>query len=200
MSKYKTRRQQKRERTIRNIRLVFFIGGLLIILAVLAYYYFHRTPPQPAIIPPTTVAPADTVKTPTQEPQPTPKTVDTIVNVSEADSPQTIVAQPVKEHKVAPDTTLLKSPAVPDMIELTAEKMEQIVDEVGAKKTSLHSTANCVTIRKTSGSNVENVFEIATVLRLRGFVISGRQTVKDDVDGVEIDAGGNCITLTIGKL
>jgi hypothetical protein len=115
-------------------------------------------------------------------------------------------AQPVKVKTTKKiDTARKKVAAIkkPDQtiaVELTEDEMAKYLNEINAEKTRLNNTTRCIQVRKTVTSNVQNAFKLADYLKSRGFVISGRETIGGKQKGVEVNATGSCIKVTIGSI
>lgn len=82
--------------------------------------------------------------------------------------------------------------------QLSPQEMSKIINEIKREKTRTHNSSNCIQVCKTRNSNVENAFDIARLLGQEGFIIAGRETVRGDNEGVQIDASGSCIRIVIG--
>ncbi|HEX8460029.1 MAG TPA: J domain-containing protein [Segetibacter sp.] len=63
----------------------------------------------------------------------------------------------------------------------------------------LNSKINCVKVQKTESSNVNNAFSVATFLKSKGFIISGREKINKIMEGASVIANNSCIIVTIGK-
>jgi curved DNA-binding protein CbpA len=81
---------------------------------------------------------------------------------------------------------------------LSQSQFSGILEQVNATKTSANNKINCVRVLKTKNSNVENAFEIATYLRSKGYIISGRDIAYREMEGLEVKENGQCICVTIG--
>lgn len=84
--------------------------------------------------------------------------------------------------------------------ELTNGEMVQVLNNIKAEKQRLGSNSNCVQIIKTETSNVQNAFMLANFLKDYGYVISGREKIPTNSNGINIDVQNNCIMITIGTL
>lgn len=109
----------------------------------------------------------------------------------------------VKTKKI--DSIKTNSPTAPQVKkyierQLSGEEMTQLLMDINAAKAKLNNQTKCIQIRKTQTSNIDNGFEIATFLKQKGYVISGREVVNASIKGILIDAGASCIKLTIGNL
>ncbi|GEO10475.1 J domain-containing protein [Segetibacter aerophilus] len=82
---------------------------------------------------------------------------------------------------------------------LTQLQLSEILEQVNAVKTSANNKINCVRVLKTKKSNVENAFEIATFLRSKGYIISGRDIAFREIEGLEVKENDQCICVTIGS-
>ena len=83
---------------------------------------------------------------------------------------------------------------------LTRANMISIVNRIKAEKRRTNNTYNCVQVKKTATSNVTNAFKIAEYLKSKGFTIAGRMIVSGHQDGINVNAGNGCISVTIGSL
>ena len=83
---------------------------------------------------------------------------------------------------------------------LSSTQMQEVVDQLNAKRAQSGSKMKCVKIRQTAGSNVINGFEIAGVLKSNGYIISGRETVNGIVSGILVSEGSECLLVTVGSL
>jgi hypothetical protein len=81
---------------------------------------------------------------------------------------------------------------------LTHQEMNDFLTTLIREEIRLNATSHCIQIRKAENSNVTNAFKLASFLQMRGYVISGRQTVKASVKGIAIQPNGGCISVTIG--
>ncbi len=84
--------------------------------------------------------------------------------------------------------------------DLSEDAMEAFLVRLKGEKRNLNNSSNCIQIRKTKTSNIDNAFDLATFLSNNGYIISGRQIVSNEVNGIAIDANENCIIITIGKM
>lgn len=222
MSKYKTRRQQRQSRIRNTIRRVLLITGVLACISIAAFIYVkvkNREPvvntpdpktkniaeskndsaklqPEESVAVKEKVAETDTVDAAKIEPSATAKDSSAKEQIPEktAEKNNRKITDTARSVAAAGDTEKQET------IKITRQQMMDIVQDVLSQKASTNNRSNCVTIRKTSKSNVENVFEIADLLKHNGFVISGRQTITGSIEGTQIDAEGSCIILTIGNL
>ena len=83
---------------------------------------------------------------------------------------------------------------------LTRANMISIVNRIKAEKRRSKNTNNCVQVKKTATSNVSNAFKIAEYLKSKGFTIAGRMIVGGHQNGINVNAGSGCISVTIGSL
>lgn len=97
-----------------------------------------------------------------------------------------------------PTTDTIK--ILPVAKQLSASKMQAIMNNIRKQKTKLNISSNCVQVRKTSTSNVTNAFKIAEYLKKNGFIIGGRLTVGGNVKGFKVNMNQSCIELTIGTM
>jgi|GEM_PF-5521888 len=81
---------------------------------------------------------------------------------------------------------------------LSEVEMKEMLNSIDVEKTKNNNIANCIKIRKTTSSNIENWQMVPTFLREKGFIISGREVVNKDIEGIRIEVGGECLILTIG--
>lgn len=122
------------------------------------------------------------------------KEVPTDIGTSKSEA--AITAQKVMTSQ--PSGPMEKSTVKPGEVQLNELQMMEILAQVNTLRTSVNSNINCVKIRKTKNSNVENAFNIATFFRSKGLIISGREIVYKDLQGVEVVENGPCIFVTIG--
>ncbi len=81
-----------------------------------------------------------------------------------------------------------------------SNKMFQILNEVRLEKLQANNPTKCISIQIINNSNAENGFMIANYLRNNGYVISGREVVAGSQKGIQVDATGTCIKLSVGDL
>jgi predicted RecB family endonuclease len=98
------------------------------------------------------------------------------------------------------DAGVTPTKKVKEVKEVSNEKMLEILNELKMEKAYAPNSAKCVSIRIVSSSNAENGYKIAKFLRANGYVISGREVVKGNQDGIKITTVGPCIKLAIGTL
>lgn len=195
---------------------VFFIG-LLFLFTILVTVAFYQTPlyeatsDAPVIV--NTVSQVEK-EVPREKEQPIAKTFIPPSRLIEKTFRKPPVNPPIKKAKQVvfvpkkpkkkTGFTALTSPALIHekaiQKQLSNEKMVQILNDIKAEKERLGSKSNCVQIIKTETSNVQNAFMLATFLRSYGYIISGREKISDNSNGIIIDAKNNCITVTIGTL
>ena len=103
--------------------------------------------------------------------------------------------------KAAKDT-LVKTAAKETLISepVSSEKMVQILNDVRGETQQVNNFTKCISIQIVDNSNVENASVIANYLRRNGYIISGREIVPGSRKGIQINAEGPCIKLTIGTL
>jgi hypothetical protein len=82
---------------------------------------------------------------------------------------------------------------------LSEIEMVAILERLDSLNATTENKINCVKILKTRDSNVENAFELAEFFQSEGFTIAGRETVKANVQGVEVKGGEQCFYVTIGR-
>lgn len=85
-------------------------------------------------------------------------------------------------------------------MQLGNTEMSNIFRELSAKKLENNNKINCAKIIASAGSNVSNPFAVANYLKDKGFIISGRETTKEKVEGIRIISKGECFVVTIGNL
>lgn len=128
-----------------------------------------------------------------------PKPKDNAINMAASQKKneiKTIIAKataPAAKSKALPipDLTKIKR-------QLTRADMNSVLRNISSEKARLNNKSNCVQIRKTVTSNVENAFKLAEFLSRSGYIISGRETVSGTIDKIKIDAGEGCIKVTVG--
>jgi hypothetical protein len=214
MSKYITRRQQKKQHLSNIIKKVLLVVGILAVLEVAFIYFFTyrkkdskavaevtQTTPENATPAPISVKEAPKVKV-EQKPKAEARKEFTAVDTVKT-------ANPIAEATTGSYTSLVEpaeiitepKPVVKNIRKkLSQQKMMEILNQIKLEKTNLNSLSNCVQIRKTNTSNVENAFEIAKFLNTKGYTISGRLTVPQNQKGIHVVVSGSCITLTIGTI
>ncbi len=82
----------------------------------------------------------------------------------------------------------------------TTDDMQTLLAEIEQKKTQSANTSRCIRLGKTTGSNVENAFQLAGFLQSKGYVIAGRETTSAAVNGVNIDCSRSIIAVIIGRV
>lgn len=114
-----------------------------------------------------------------------------------------VVAKAPAERKILRDTTALP-PAKPKEIKVakkvSSEQMFEILNEVRMEKLKVNNTAKCISIQIVNSANEENGSMIANYLRKNGYIISGREVIQGSQKGIEVNAEGPCVKLTIGTL
>jgi curved DNA-binding protein CbpA len=87
-----------------------------------------------------------------------------------------------------------------DGIQLTEGKMENYFTILNSNINEHQSFANCIRLFKTINTNVRNAFELAKFLQRKGLIISGRETIRADIEGVQIINEGNCVKIIVGNV
>jgi hypothetical protein len=83
---------------------------------------------------------------------------------------------------------------------LNEDDMNDIFNTIAANKAKYNNKSNCIRIIKSANSNVKNAFDMAIFLQQKGFVIAGRETTSENVEGVIVDCKSNCISVIIGNM
>lgn len=83
---------------------------------------------------------------------------------------------------------------------VSSDDMFRILNDIRMEKLQANNPAKCISIQIINSSNAENGSTIANYLRKNGYVISGREVISGNQDGVRINAEGPCIKLSIGNL
>ena len=83
---------------------------------------------------------------------------------------------------------------------ISDSEMFQILNDVRIEKMQANNWTKCVTIKIVNNSNAKNGSKIANYLRKNGYSISGREVINGTLRGIQINATGACIQLTIGTL
>ncbi|MCW3109438.1 MAG: hypothetical protein JWQ09_3944 [Segetibacter sp.] len=122
--------------------------------------------------------PAEVIKPPVEKAPPKPK-------------------KPVKDTSVIP-ATMPKEVKIAKNV--SSEEMFQILNDIRLEKSQANNPAKCISIQIIDNSNAENGFRIANYLRKNGYVISGREVIQGSQKGIQINATGPCIKLTVGDL
>ena len=113
--------------------------------------------------------------------------------VSKVEAPET---ETLPEKKVKPFTKVVVNN---ENKEFSNQQLSEILNRINEAKDRMNITANCITLNKTTNSNIDKDFKIARYLRAKGFTISGRGTVSQNLKGVNIDENGPCLNLIIGS-
>ena len=105
--------------------------------------------------------------------------------------------EPIVKQKVA----VIKKPSTNNKtVYLSDYNMNKIVISIMKERLKRNNQSNVVTLVKYEGSNVENAFKLANVLRSNGFIMAGRQTTYKASKGIQVDCNGEIIKVTIGSI
>ncbi len=216
MAQYKTRRQKKqkaRSTTIRGILILAVIAGVTIAL------YFYRAGQQQNQTSQTDTKFATKINL--QSPETATIQKDILADEMSMDTPQATIDAKLSATTKVPDTmktekipaaNLLdsmrqhatiqkhKNVAIVYTINLEEKQMEETWVRVQAQQRQMNTFANCIQVRRTDDSNVDNAFAMADYLQKKGYVISGRLTVAEHEQGISVSSAANCIVITIGIL
>ena len=83
---------------------------------------------------------------------------------------------------------------------LSEYNMNKIVASIMKERLKKKTSSNVVTLVKYAGSNVENAFKLANVLRANGFILAGRETTSKASKGIQVDCNGQIIKIIIGNI
>ena len=83
---------------------------------------------------------------------------------------------------------------------LSEYNMNKIVASIMKERLKRKTSSNVVTLVKYAGSNVENAFKLANVLRANGFILAGRETTSKASKGIQVDCNGQIIKIIIGNI
>lgn len=83
---------------------------------------------------------------------------------------------------------------------LSEYNMNKIVASIMKERLKKNKSSNVVSLVKYEGSNVENAFKLANVLRSNGFVLAGRETTSKPSKGIQVDCNGQIIKIIIGNI
>ncbi|GEO11228.1 J domain-containing protein [Segetibacter aerophilus] len=112
---------------------------------------------------------------------------------------ETIIKQEEKVEKI--QTAFSKKTLKAKYIKpFESEELDRIYVAIKSEKLKNNYNTNCITIKKTRSSNVDNGFKIGGYLQQRGFIISGREIISGNVEGIHVGFNGLCLTLTIGEM
>lgn len=144
-----------------------------------------------------TVTPTPTVENkPLLENKPVVKAVENQLAVSTNTTIAKAVEPVVKQEKPS-----IKKPTNSNKtVYLSDYNMNKIVISIMKERLKRNNTSNVVTLIKYEGSNVENAFKLANVLRSNGFILAGRQTTYRASKGIQVDCNGDIIKVTIGSI
>ncbi len=122
-----------------------------------------------------------------------PETKPTLTaSVQIAKSEMPIIKQKIDEIK---KHTVSNKPVL-----LSDYNMNKIVVSIMKERLKRSNPSNVVKLIKYAGSNVDNAFKLANVLRSNGFILAGRETTYKSSKGIQIDCNGDIIKITIGSI
>lgn len=107
---------------------------------------------------------------------------------------------PISGPKLIPAVTVVNSSANAKTAQkaLSRAEMLNIVESIFSDKAFNSDFNTCISIKQTTESNVSNVSELIPLLQEKGIVIAGRGFTRYSANGVEVNFGSSCITLTVG--
>lgn len=110
------------------------------------------------------------------------------------------VALPSLANNVKKERVIAKEKADLKLVTLSDNNLLKIVLEIVNEKNKRNNNATCVRILKSADSNVDNAFHLAQKLRSNGFVLAGRETTSEKINGLQVDYSKNMITVTVGSI
>ena len=84
--------------------------------------------------------------------------------------------------------------------QLSYKTMLGVLNQIKIENKRTGNNTKRVQILKARTSNISNAFKLADFLKSYGYVISGREKISTDINGININSINNCIFVTIGTL